>query len=56
MADVAETVVLAFNEAISSRDVDSLTSLMTGGHRFIDPAGAVVAAAAVRAGVAPQGS
>ncbi len=43
MADVAESLVSAFNEAISARDIDQLTSLMTEDHRFIDSAGAVVA-------------
>jgi ketosteroid isomerase-like protein len=43
MADAAESLVLAFNEAINARDIDQLTSLMTDDHRFIDSAGAVVA-------------
>ena len=43
MADAAESLVLAFNEAINARDIDQLISLMTDDHRFIDSAGAVVA-------------
>jgi ketosteroid isomerase-like protein len=38
----APAVVLAFDEAINSRDVDALARLMTDAHRFVDPSGATV--------------
>jgi ketosteroid isomerase-like protein len=38
----AVAVVLSFNEAINSRDLDALAELMTASHRFIDSAGATV--------------
>ena len=42
MTDAA-AVVIAFNEAINSRNLDALTEMMTESHRFIDAAGASVA-------------
>jgi ketosteroid isomerase-like protein len=38
----ATPVVLLFNEAINSRNLDALAELMTEAHRFIDSAGAIV--------------
>ena len=35
-------VVIAFNDAINTHDVDRLAALMTDDHRFIDSAGQVV--------------
>jgi ketosteroid isomerase-like protein len=39
---MATRVVLAFNEAINSGDLDRLAGLMTDDHRFIDSAGGEV--------------
>jgi ketosteroid isomerase-like protein len=38
----AVAVVLAFNDAINSRDLAALSELMTESHRFVDSEGAVV--------------
>lgn len=38
----AAAVATRFNDAINSRDLTTLTELMTDGHRFIDTAGGVI--------------
>ena len=38
-----KAIVLRFNGCITNRDIDALAALMTDDHRFIDPAGHVVA-------------